>query len=83
MNQTTKSSVVLLAFAGLGSALLSVTVKSVHNFELFFVGFVFGIALAGYFVVLLPCFRWQVCVDMSSSGIPGSSLAACAQYLHQ
>jgi hypothetical protein len=32
---------------------------------------------------VVPCFRWQLCVGMSSSGIPGSSLAACAQYLHQ
>ena len=32
---------------------------------------------------VVPCFRWQFCIDMSSSAIPGSSLAACARYLHQ
>ena len=58
MNQTMKSSVALLASAGLGSALLSMTITSVHNFELLFVGFVFGIVLAGYFVVYEGYRNW-------------------------
>src|SRR5260370_42456859 len=58
MNQTIKSSVVLRALAGLGAALLSAMVMSVHNFELLFVGFVFGIALAGYFVVYEGYRNW-------------------------
>src|SRR5260370_36481745 len=33
-------------------------VMSVHNFELIFVGFVFGIALAGYFVVYEGYRNW-------------------------
>jgi hypothetical protein len=50
MNQTIKSSVALLGFAGLVSALVSSTVN-LHDFELFFVGLAFGVALAGYFVL--------------------------------
>ena len=32
---------------------------------------------------VVPCFRWPFCVDMSSSGTPGSSSAAGTQFLHR
>ena len=57
MNQTTRSSAIL-ALAGLGSALISVTVNSLGDFEVFFVGFAFGVALASYFVVYEEYRNW-------------------------
>jgi len=62
MNQTIKSPVILIALAGLGSALLSVTVNSVH-FELLSVGFAFGAALAGYFVVYEGYRNWVILIS--------------------
>ena len=32
---------------------------------------------------VVPCFRWLFSIDMSSSETPGSSSAACTQFLHR
>jgi hypothetical protein len=51
MNQPTRSSVVLLALAGLGSALFTVATTFKADVAQFSVGLVFGVSLAIYFVV--------------------------------
>jgi hypothetical protein len=59
MNQPARSSVLLLALAGLGSALFTVIVASAGYLQRISVGLNFGIALAVYFVWYEGYRRWK------------------------